>query len=101
MNSVEIVDKTTGTSLPKRFIHGIKKSFLKFCSVGCVSGQPITAIVIYIMEGDSHIVDSSDIAFEHAVKGCMQQTFQLGSWSLLEPLMAVSVTCPSQFSANV
>lgn len=101
MCNVEIIDKTTGTSLPKQYISAVKRGMQKACNQGKIAGQKVSALAITIVGGDSHCVDSSDVAFEKAGRFAIEQAFERGNWSLLEPLMRVYIECPGQYAGEV
>ena len=46
-------------------------------------------------------MDSSELAFMLAACGAVKDVFETGSWQILEPIMAVEVTCPDEFQGAV
>jgi elongation factor G len=56
---------------------------------------------IAINDGKSHSVDSSDKAFFQTAIGAFRQTYMKAKPIILEPIMKVSVECPSEFQGNV
>ena len=52
-------------------------------------------------DGAHHIVDSSELAFNLAACGAIKEVFENGGWQIIEPVMAVEVTCPDEFQGAV
>ncbi|CAH8673511.1 unnamed protein product [Schistosoma margrebowiei] len=90
-------DETVGTNVPKNYVPAIETGFRNSCQVGQLAGQKITGLRFRLQDGDNHCVDSSDWAFQQAAEGAMKQAMDEGSWLLLEPIMYVEVSAPSEF----
>ncbi|XP_043288775.1 elongation factor G, mitochondrial [Venturia canescens] len=95
------VDETIGTNVPKQFIPGIQKGFYKMCEKGLLTGHKLSGLIFRLRDGDHHIVDSSELAFNLAAQGAIRQVFERGSWQILEPIMAVEITGPEEFQGVV
>ena len=93
----EFVDKTTGTGVPSNFKPGIKKGFFDYCNKGKLTGNKIQGVRMVLTDGAHHPVDSSDWAFYQASQFAMDETFEDGTWQILEPIMKVEVTGPEEF----
>lgn len=98
---IEFVDQTTGIRLPKNYIPSVEKGFRLACGKGRFAGQRISGIRMVLKDGDSHCVDSSDWAFQLAAEGAMRQVMEEGLWKILEPIMLVEVTSPSEFQGEI
>lgn len=99
--SLEFVDKTVGTNIPKQFIPAIEKGFRNVCEKGALTGYKMSGIRFVIVDGANHAVDSCDYSFQLAAEGAMKQAIDFGRWSVLEPIMNVEVTAPSEFQGGV
>ncbi|XP_064615091.1 elongation factor G, mitochondrial-like isoform X2 [Liolophura sinensis] len=94
-------DLTSGPDIPKQYIPSIEKGFRKACEKGFLAGQKVSGVVFKLLDGSSHAVDSSDLAFTLAAEFAVRQVFQEGSWHILEPVMLVEVSAPQEFQGSV
>ncbi|XP_054168865.1 elongation factor G, mitochondrial-like [Oppia nitens] len=94
-------DETTGTGIPKHFVPSIRKGFEQMCLNGPLTGHKVVGIKFRLQDGKHHCVDSNDIAFMSAAQGAMRQTYEMGKWQILEPIMNVEVSCPSEFQGDI
>ena len=54
-----------------------------------------------VNDGQSHSVDSSELAFKQAAMGAFRQAYRSAAPIVLEPIMKLAVECPSDFQGNV
>lgn len=94
---IQFSDETIGTNVPKQYVPGVEKGFRSMCEKGLLSGHKLSGIKFRLIDGDNHCVDSSEYAFVLAAIGAVKQAFELGSWEILEPIMALEVTGPEEF----
>ncbi|CAG9862971.1 unnamed protein product [Phyllotreta striolata] len=99
--TLEFSDETVGTNVPKQFVPGVKRGYLAMAEKGLLAGQKLAGLKMRLIDGAHHIVDSSELAFFLAAQGAIKQTFENGSWHILEPIMSVEVTAPEEFQGAV
>jgi elongation factor G len=97
----EFVDSIKGGSIPNEFIPSCDKGFKEAVKRGSLIGFPIVNIRCVINDGQSHPVDSSDIAFQLAAIGAFREAYGKAKPCILEPIMKVSVEGPSEFQGNI
>ncbi len=97
----EFVNEITGGAIPTDFIPSVEKGFRSMLDKGVIIGFPVTGIRVRLTDGQAHSVDSSDMAFQAAARGAFKQAFPRGKPVILEPVMRVSVECPSDFQGAV
>jgi elongation factor G len=97
----EFVNKIKGGNIPKEFIPSCDKGFKSSMKKGQLIGFPIIGIKAVLTDGQSHPVDSSDIAFQAAAREAFKQAYAKAKPQILEPIMKVSVEGPSEFMGNV
>src|SRR5204863_5715836 len=64
-------------------------------------GYPVVDISVTLYDGSYHDVDSSDIAFKIAASQAIQASTRKANLTLLEPIMKVEVTTPSEFMGDI
>ncbi|HDM09898.1 MAG: elongation factor G [Deltaproteobacteria bacterium] len=97
----EFVDSIKGGVIPTEFIPAVDKGFQSCLVKGPLLGYPVLGIRIVINDGQHHPVDSSELAFRQAAIGAFKQAYMKAKPIVLEPIMRVSVECPSEFQGNV
>ena len=68
---------------------------------GVLLGYPMVDMSVTVYDGSYHDVDSSDIAFKIAASQALQAATKKAGLTLLEPIMKVEVTTPSEFMGDV
>ncbi len=96
----EFIDKTKGGAIPKPFIPAVEKGFKSCMLKGRVLGFPVVNVRVVVEDGQSHNVDSSDIAFQEAARGAWRAAFDKAKPKILEPIMRVVVEGPSEHSGT-
>jgi elongation factor G len=97
----EFVDDITGGAIPREFISSCDKGFKACLAKGTMIGFPIVGVKITINDGNSHPVDSSDMAFQLTAIGAFRQAYEKARPHILEPIMKVSIEGPAEFQGNV
>jgi elongation factor G len=97
----EFVDMIKGGAIPTEFVPSCNKGFKEAVKKGSLIGFPIVNIRCVINDGQSHPVDSSDIAFQLAAIGAFREAYGKAKPCILEPIMKVSVEGPTEFQGNV
>ncbi|MDR0645285.1 MAG: elongation factor G [Treponema sp.] len=97
----EFVDNIKGGAIPTEFIPSCDKGFREAIKKGSLIGFPVVNIRCLINDGQSHSVDSSDIAFQLAAIGAFREAYSKAKPCILEPIMKVSVEGPTEFQGNI
>ncbi|GAB1433217.1 elongation factor G [Spirochaetota bacterium] len=97
----EFVDSIKGGAIPSEFIPSCDKGFKEAIKRGSMIGFPVVNIRCVINDGQSHPVDSSDIAFQMAAIGGFRDAYEKAKPVILEPVMKVSAEGPSEFQGNI
>ena len=97
----EFVNQVKGGVIPTEFIPAVDKGFQSCLKKGLLIGFPVLGVRITVNDGQHHVVDSSDRAFIQAAIGAFKQAYVKAKPVILEPIMRVSVECPSEFQGNV
>ncbi|HUQ05110.1 MAG TPA: elongation factor G, partial [Kofleriaceae bacterium] len=97
----EFADEIRGGSIPREFIAAVEKGFKSMIAKSPRLGVPVVGVRVAIDDGQSHAVDSSDIAFQEAARGAFRDFFPRAKPRILEPIMKVSMEGPAEFSGNM
>lgn len=97
----DFVNSIKGGSIPNEFIPSCDKGFKAAMEKGSLIGFPIVNIRACINDGQSHPVDSSDIAFQLAAIGGFREAYEKAKPVILEPIMKVEVEGPTEFQGNI
>jgi elongation factor G len=97
----EFVDEIFGGAVPRQYIPSVEKGVRDCMKRGILAGYPVTDIKVTLYDGSYHEVDSSDLAFQIAASLALQKVFLEAHPILLEPIMNVEVTCPSETTGDV
>src|SRR5437667_3617712 len=97
----EFVDDIFGGAVPRNFIPSVEKGVRDCMKRGIFAGYPVVDLRVTLYDGSYHDVDSSDMAFQIAASLGLQKVFVEAHPILLEPIMNVEVTCPSDAAGDI
>jgi elongation factor G len=97
----EFVDDVRGGSVPKEFIPAVEKGIKAQKESGLMAGFPVIDFRASLLDGKSHEVDSSALAFDIAARAAFREIANRGAVKLLEPIMKVEVVTPDEFTGGV
>jgi elongation factor G len=97
----EFENKVVGGSVPKEFVPGVEKGLESVLGSGVLAGFPVVDLKVTLVDGASHEVDSSALAFEIAARAALREALQKGASVLLEPIMKVEVVTPEDYTGSV
>ncbi len=97
----EFVDEVKGGAIPTEYIPSCDKGFQSAMKKGALIGFPIVGVRCVVNDGAWHPVDSSDMAFQTAAIGAFKEAYEKAKPAILEPIMKVEVTGPSEFQGNI
>ncbi|HXS15452.1 MAG TPA: elongation factor G, partial [Candidatus Saccharimonadales bacterium] len=79
----------------------IQKGVKETLENGVLLGYPVVDVKVTVYDGSYHDVDSSDMAFKIAASMAFQAASKKADMQLLEPIMKVEVTTPSEYMGDV
>ena len=100
-NVYEFVNQVKGGAIPTEFMPAVDKAFQSCLKEGLLIGFPVLGMRVVVNDGQFHAVDSSERAFNYAAIGAFKQSYSKAKPVILEPVMKVSVECPSEFQGSV
>ena len=95
------IDEVKGGNIPKEFIPSVEKGIKSVADSGHLVGFPIIDFEVRLIDGASHDVDSSAMAFEITGRGAMREACERAGITLLEPIMKVEVVTPEDYMGDV
>jgi elongation factor G len=90
-------DKIIGGVIPKEYIPAVIAGIRDSAGSGILGGFPVINLKIILLDGSSHSVDSSDIAFQQAGSIAFTDAVKKADPVLLEPIMKLQVVTPEQY----
>ena len=97
----EFVDQIRGGAIPTEYIPACDKGFRSSLTKGSLIGFPVVGIRAVLVDGNSHSVDSSDMAFQAAARAAFREAYRKAGPRILEPLMRVVVEGPGEFQGTI
>jgi elongation factor G len=93
-------DRITGGVIPKQYIPAVETGVRAALARGPL-GYPVVDLAVTLTDGTFHSVDSSDMAFQKAAAKAMAEALPLCAPVLLEPVMKVTVSAPTEFTPKM
>ena len=96
----EFVDKITGGVIPRQYIPAVEagiKDAMKKGPLGC----QVVDVMVTLVDGSYHSVDSSELAFRTAGRIAMSEALAAASPYLLEPIAHVTIQCPGTATSRI
>jgi elongation factor G len=98
---LEFENDIVGGVIPREFIPAVQKGFEQSMSNGPLAGYPIDAMKVRLFHGSYHDVDSDSLSFELAARIGFREAAKKCGPQLLEPIMAVEVVSPDEYTGSV
>jgi elongation factor G len=97
----EFRDEIVGGAIPRQFIPSVEKGVRNTLVEGYLAGFQMVDVRVTVFEGSYHDVDSSDMAFQIAASMGLKAAFEKARPIILEPVMALEVSCPDECMGDV
>jgi elongation factor G len=97
----EFVDKIVGGTIPREYIKSVNEGISEALETGIYAGYPVVDVKATLFDGSYHEVDSSEMAFKIAGSMAVKDAFGKADPTILEPIMRVEVTMPTEFMGDV
>lgn len=99
-SGLKIENNIVGGSIPIEFHASIKKGIMAAAQNG-VLGYALVDVTIAITDGDYHVKDSNDQAFQRAASDALREALRDAGPVLLEPVMRVDVNVPTDHQGDI
>jgi elongation factor G len=94
-------DKVVGGTVPREFIKPVEAGIREALENGIQAGYPVVDVKATLVDGSSHDVDSSEMAFKIAGSMAFKTAAAQAKPVILEPIMDVEVVLPADFLGSV
>ncbi|KAH3669421.1 hypothetical protein OGAPHI_001542 [Ogataea philodendri] len=93
--------KIVGGKIPEKYLLACQKGFDESIQKGPLTGSRVLGVHMLIDDGQTHVVDSSELSFKTATQFAFKQAFMSAQPVVLEPIMNVVMTSPTEFQGAV
>ena len=90
-----------GGAVPKNYFPAVEKGLDESCKSGPLAAYPVVGVKATLYDGSYHPVDSSEMAFKMATIMAFKDGFMKANPVLLEPIAALKVTVPDNYTGDV
>jgi elongation factor G len=94
-------NQIVGGVIPREFIPAIEKGFKEAMNNGPLASYPLDSMKVRLFHGSFHDVDSDSLSFEMAARLGFKEAAKKAKPVLLEPIMAVEVVTPDEYTGSV
>ena len=97
----EFTERVVGGAVPRNYIAAVEKGVNEGRLEGVMAGCPVVDVRVTLVDGSSHPVDSSDMAFKIAAAQALKKGLTEGQPVLLEPVVNMTITVPDNFTGEI
>ncbi len=94
-------NKIFGGSVPRQYIPAVEKGVIEAMEEGVVAGYPVEDVIVRLVDGSYHTVDSSEMAFKIAASQAFKKGMEQAKPVLLEPILDIEVIVPEAFMGDI
>ena len=98
---VLVENKVVGGAIPKEYIPAVIGGIEEAIKSGVYAGYQVIDIKVAVTDGSFHEVDSNELAFKMAGIFALKDAFKKAGPILLEPIMKVEATTPSDYQGDI
>lgn len=98
---IQINNKIVGGVIPKEYIPAVIKGIEEGITTGVLAGYSLVDVVVDIVFGSYHDVDSNEMAFKICGSMALKDAARKAKPIILEPIMKVDVTTPEAAMGDV
>jgi elongation factor G len=94
-------NKCSARDMPASYLEAVRSGARFALEKGAVAGYPIADARVSLLAAQHHALDSSEMAFQIATQHAMHEALQNCGPILLEPIMSLDVSVPSEYVGAV
>lgn len=92
----EFVDAVVGGAIPRQYMSAVEKGIRDQMAAGVDTGHPLVDLRVTAIDGKSHSVDSSDMAFATAASLAVKDAAAIAGLTVLEPYDLLQIDIPEE-----
>jgi elongation factor G len=97
----EFVNDVFGGAIAAGYVASAEKGVKAVMEKGVIAGYPVVDLKVSVYDGKEHPVDSKDVAFQKAGREAFKLAVRQAKPVLLEPIVHLEVTFPSQVMGDI
>lgn len=101
IDGVVFADRITGGVIPREYISAVATGIRNAAKSGILGGYSVVNVMVELVDGSHHEVDSSTVAFEQAGALAFREACTEAGLALLEPIMKVTIVTPDDYFGPV
>src|SRR6185436_10946335 len=98
---IEVENKIVGGAIPKEYIPAVIDGIEEAIKGGVLAGYQMIDVKAQVVDGSFHEVDSNELAFKMAGIFAFKDAAKKAGMVLLEPIMKVECTTPSEYQGDL
>jgi len=97
----EFSEELFGGSVPKNYVPAVEKGLIESMERGPLAGCKVVNVKAVLYDGSYHEVDSNEVSFKIAASLAFKKGIVEANPCLLEPIMHLEITVPSDYTGDV
>jgi elongation factor G len=98
---IRVLNKLKGGVIPQQFMPAIDAGLREEAKSGGRTGYPLVDLKVTLVDGATHDVDSSDLAFRFAASDALRKAVHDAGAVLLEPIMRLEIVTPEEYLGGI
>ena len=100
-SGLEFGSEVVGGRIPREYISAIERGVIDAMEKGPYAGYPMTDVKVTVIDGSTHDVDSSDMAFRTCGAAGFRDACRKAGMKLLEPIARIEATLSEEATGPV
>jgi elongation factor G len=88
-------------AVPRELVTAVERGARTALARGAVAGYPLVDVLVTLLDGSHHPLDSNEMAFQIATAQAIAEAVAQAGPVLLEPIMSLDVVVPDQYVGGV
>ncbi len=97
----EFTSSVVGGRVPTEYVPAVRRGVEDVMRSGVLADFEVVDVRVVLVDGSSHDVDSSEMAFRTCARTCFKEAFVKAGPRLLEPMMRVDIATPDEFIGDL